>query len=319
VLDVLVASIVSGDPDAVEFRDEDTGDLVVRLEATDNIPAQQLMLAGAVQDRQGGMGSGGMYLNMLYVDGVGWVEPPWQGLDLVPGWSGPEVGVRDGGFWIVAIEGMFGPSATLHAWGSADGVDWQQIAEPYPLGDLFTHGFRRQTQVGGDTVILSPVAPEEELPAPPLVLRLVDGQFTEVDVDLSPLGLYDGVEISEFSAAPWGWAATTSDPMCRIWISPDGNNWEEIATPDGTDTGDTVYVQSWVFHDDGTGVAEGPGVPTPAASVPADVGGSYCRLADASVSLEFEHSIDGTGTIHDGENYPNFFYTSWFGTFVEQN
>lgn len=320
VLETLVASIVPGAPDAVEFLDEGTGDLVVRLEATEDISAEQLMLAGAVLDRQGGMGSGGMYLNMLYVDGVGWVDHPWQGLDLVPGWSSPEAGGRDGGFWIVAIEEMFGPSATLHAWGSADGVDWQQIAVPYPLGDLFAHGFRRQPQlVSGDTVILSPGSAEEEVPAQPVVLRLVDGQFTEVDVDLSPLGLDAGAEISEFSAAPWGWVATTSDQPCRLWVSPDGTNWEEITTPDGADTGDTVNVQSYTFDEDGTGIAQAPGVPTPAESVTAEVTGSGCRLVDDGVYLEFEHQIDGIGALHEGENYPDFYFTSWSGRFVEQN
>jgi hypothetical protein len=214
----------------------------------------------------------------------------------------------------VAIEDPYGPSGTLHAWGSADGVDWLQIAAPYELDDLLAHGWRRPTQlVDGELVILTPVGEDER--AEQQVWRLLDGQFTEVDVDLSPLGFNEGIEISDFSTAPWGWVATTR--ACRLWVSPNGKDWEEITTPDGTDTGESVNVMSWTFNDDGTGVAEGPGVPTPTDSVPARVAGSGCSLIDDGVYLEFEHLINGTGTVHDGESYPDFYYTSWRGGFAD--
>lgn len=313
VLDVLVASIMPGDPDAVEFRDEDTGDLVLRLEATEEISAEQLMRAGGVCNRHGGMCGYGMYLHMLYVDGVGWVDPPWQGLDIRV-WPGIQAGVGDNGFWLVGIEEPFGLSATLHAWGSADGVNWQQVAAPYPLGDTLAHGMGRPMQlVDGDLVILTPVGEDER--AEPRVLRLDDGQFAEVDVDISPIGFNEGGEVTDFLPAPWGWIATTWAQTCSVWVSPDGTTWEEVTTPDGADTGETVYVQTSKMNDDGSAVAEGS-VPTPAESVSGVVSGSQCWAADDnSVYLEFAHSIPGTGPV--GADLPDTYTTSWLGGLIE--
>ena len=315
VLAVLTASIVPGDPDAVEFRDEETGDLVLRLEATENLSALQLLRAGGACDRQDTLCGSGMYLRELYVDGIGWVDPPWQGLD-VSSWPGVTTGVQDDGFWVVGFEGPR-DSRTLHTWGSSDGVNWEEIATPFPLGDSFPNGFQVEL-VDGELVILTPNENPDEPPIPHRVLRLADGRFTEVKVDLSPLG---ESQIHQFTSTSWGWMATTWIPnswagVCQLWVSPDGKTWESITIPDGTDTEDTVHVLSYTFNDDGTGIADAPGMPTPAESVTADVAASGCSITDAgSVHLQFEHLIDRTGTVHDGENYPDFFYTSWIGGF----
>lgn len=316
VLAVLTASIVPGDPDAVEFRDEETGDLVVRLEATENLSALQLLRAGGACDRQDTLCGSGMYLPELYVDGIGWVDPPWQGLD-VSLWPGVTTGVHDDGFWVVGFEGPR-DSRTLHTWGSSDGVNWEEIASPFPLGDSFPNGFQVEL-VDGDLVILTPNENPDEPPIPHRVLQLADGRLTEVEVDLSPLG---ESQIHEFTSTSWGWMATTWIPnswagACHVWISPDGTTWEGITIPDGTDTEDTIHVLSYTFNDDGTGIAEAPGMPTPAESVTAEVAASHCSITDdGSVNLHFELLINGMGTVHDGESYPDFFYSSWAGGFV---
>jgi hypothetical protein len=316
VLAVLTASIVPGDPDAVEFRDEETGDLVLRLEATENLSALRLLRAGGACDRQDTWCGGGVYLWEMYVDGVGWIDPPWQGLD-VSLWPGVTAGVHDDGFWVVGFEGPR-DSSTLHTWGSSDGVNWEEIATPFPLGSSFPNGFQVEL-VGGELVILTPNENPDEPRIPHRALRLADGRFTEVKVDLSPLG---ESQIHELTSTSWAWMATTWIPnrwagVCRLWVSPDGTTWEGITMPDGSDTDDTVHVLSYTFNDDGTGIAEAPGKPTPAESVTAGVAASDCSITDAgSVQLQSEHLIDGIGTVHDGENYPDFFYTSWIGGFV---
>jgi len=316
VLDVLTASIVPGDPDAVEFRDEQTGDLVVRLEASEDLSALHLLRAGGACDRQDTLCGSGTYLWELYVDGVGWIVPPWQGLD-VSSWPGVTTGVQDDGFWVVVIEGPR-DSRTVHTWGSSDGVDWEEIATPFPLGDSFPNGIQVEL-VDGELVILTPDMNPDEPPIPHRVLRLADDRFTEVDVDLSSLGEN---QIHEFTSTSWGWMATTWIPngwagVCQLWLSPDGTTWEGIGMPDGSDTGDTVNVFTHVANDDGGLTAENP-VLTSTKMVPAVLGGSHCSVdGDDSVSLQFEHLIDGIGTVHDGENYPDFFYTSWIGGFVE--
>ena len=315
VLDVLVPTIVPGDPDAVEFRDEDSGDLVVRLEATEQVSAEQLMSAGGVCDHHGGMCGDGMYMHMLYVEGVGWVDPPWRGMDL-HGLCCLQAGVRNDGFWIVGYE-RWRESTTLHVWGSSDGVTWEELAPPLDLGDALPNGFTPQL-IDGELVILTPHQNPDEPPVSPMVLRLVNGELAEVDIDLSALGMAQGGELNDFAHTAWGWMATTWDGLCDVWVSADGTTWEKVMTPDGMDIGETVDVFTAEVSEDGSylNTVEIP-VPTPAEDVPAVVGASYCSSADdGSVFLEFDHPIDGVGTVWEGVNYPDFFSTSWLGGFV---
>jgi hypothetical protein len=314
LLDVLAASIVPGDPDVVEFRHEETGDLIVSLEATEDVSAQRLLRAGSTCDKQGGMCGGGAQFWELYVDGVGWIEPPWRGLEM---WSWPGViaRVRDDGFWIVGFEGPR-DSITVHVWGSSDGVEWEEIATPLPLGDSFPNGFQADL-IDGELVILTPFSNPDEPPVPHRVLRLADGEFTEVDVDLSALGFS---EIQAFTATPWGWIATTAAGTCDVWVSADGTMWEEIDTLDGTDLGSTVNVFTHEISDDGSYMTADNPVPTSADLVSADIGGSHCSVGDnGSVDLDFEHLIEGTGTAWEGDNYPDFFHTTWVGGLDEGN
>ena len=99
VIAVLEVSVVAGDPEAVEFRDQETRELVLRLEATDPaLPAEQLVTAAESCD-----GFFGCPLSVwrLFVDAGGgaWVDPPWTGIPV----DQVAVGVGAEGFVIVAV------------------------------------------------------------------------------------------------------------------------------------------------------------------------------------------------------------------------
>ncbi len=309
VLDVLVASIVPGDPAAVEFRDQETGGLVLRLEADEAVSAQQLLRAG--QGCLGGMEcGGGLRLWNLYVEGFGWVEPPWHDLDMIL-WQGIKAETTEEGLLLIAVEGTLS-SSRVHAWGSSDGVNWEELAPPYNLGDALANGLQTLVTTGRDLVVVTPGwNPEDAKPARPTVLRLVDGAFTEYEIDFSPLG---PGELQHLSMTPWGWMAVIGSRRGNVWVSAQGTEWERIAPPDDADLGETVNVFQWRSNPDGSGTAEGS-VPTPADSIPARrlTGSQSWAADDGSVYLVFEHVIPGTGS------EPDFFYTSWFGSFLGED
>jgi hypothetical protein len=312
VLDVLEATVIPGDPGAVEFRDQETGELVLRLEADDRVSAEHLLRAG--QFCVGGLQcAGGMPLPILYVDDVGWVDPPWGRVPGIPwpsGWWMRTVGVNDDGFWVVGFGG-YRSSRTLHVWVSSDGVTWDELAPPLHLGELLDWGLQEFDLVGDDLAIINPASDPDGPRSAPLVLRLVEGSgWEEVGVDLSAIGPARGLH--GLHRTSWGWMATW-DGRCEVWISEDGTTWEAITRPSGSMTGPIVHLHRWRPMDDGSFVAENP-VPTQSETISAFVTASQCRVVDDHmVSLNFEHIVRGTGPA--GEDLPDFFYTTWLGGF----
>lgn len=227
---VLVANLVPDDPGAVEFRDEESGELVLRLEATDpGVSAGQLFTGDPI------------VWSLLVDDGDGFrvVAPPWQRLPI----SGIEVHAAPGGFVAVAA----GPAdasrpdqdSQLYRWGSADGVQWQALGSPLPLA---VDGAVPRQLIGDDDGRL--------------LLQVVDRNerttlWTSTDgADWQQVG-------PQLRGWTWlwrtgfGWALTAMDLRCETWLSADGVGWERVPFhPEVESSRSVEAVQCSVLDDD---------------------------------------------------------------------
>lgn len=81
VVALLEATMVSGDLEAVEFRDLDTGELVVRLEAAAPEVSAELLMRAANWGALCFCWSGAVFWKHHVDDGdPGWIDPPWLGI-----------------------------------------------------------------------------------------------------------------------------------------------------------------------------------------------------------------------------------------------
>lgn len=231
VLARIEVRVVSGDPDAVEFRDQDTGELVLRLEATDpEVSAEQLFRSANTCDPFSWCGR----VWKLFVDGPdrAWVNPPWFGVpvDTVAVAAGAQ------GFVIVGIDRL-AESPTLYTWRSADGVAWEPLAPPphpeIPFGEFDT----RLHLVGdGSLVVLVIEVPDVAADIGwSQVWTSTDGsdwQRAEIDVAKT------NVDVVARTSSAWmilGYRHPPSGaggfPRCEVWVSADTVAWERIPMP----------------------------------------------------------------------------------------
>jgi hypothetical protein len=236
-LDVL---FIPGDPGAVEFRDRDSGELVLRVEATD--PAVPLReINGDVSiDWRLAVDSG---------DGFRAVEAPWQGLyldslDIAPGAGGfvavgvdrPEWFQRDDAVGVVR-PASFEPEtgSKVFAWRSVDGVAWEELPTP----DIGPDAWYLLLAGDGERVVM---ALQTFTPTGVTVWTSTDGIGWTQTSSLGDVGLdrlsAEGpgfVLISNpFSASGWSY---------QVWLSGDGVSWEPVdLTVDAGRAADTVEV-----------------------------------------------------------------------------
>lgn len=216
-LAALVVSVteVASDLVAMEFHDEETGELVLRLEGVDPNVAETFLAypyapSPPVWEAE---------VWLLFADqgdGVGvWVEPPWQGM-LV---GSADVAVGPNGLVVAAVARPSLSSeertSLLYLWGSRDGVVWEQLGSPISLDvdhapvDLVGDGDR-------------------------LVMLLADALWTSTDgSDWQKVEANIGSAGYPQYLAPtgFGWAyvdGSLDEGKCKVWVSLDGVAWEQI-------------------------------------------------------------------------------------------
>jgi hypothetical protein len=210
----LTADLVAGDPGAVEYRDEQTGELVLRLDAADPAVTAEQLVVGRLWH--------------LLVDagaGFGLVEPPWNGLPVIEA----DVAVGPEGLVAVAVGPADWPidgSMMLRRWGSSDGVAWQELGDPVvlPLDD----GIADLQLVGeGSRLVVLAIDGREQT----LLWTWIDG------VDWQQVGpVSEGGRDSlgtTLASTSFGWVLTGQPQLpemtCEVWVSPDGVAWEQVA------------------------------------------------------------------------------------------
>jgi hypothetical protein len=204
---VLEVRLVPGNPEAVEFHDVDTGEVVLRLEATD--PAVSAEQLGRL-----------VHWSLLIDEGDGFREvlPPWEGLPI--DWV--DVAAWNDGFVAVGAGPADWPGGDqtplLYRWASPDGSRWNATAPPLPLP--------LQTKVetlellGDEARLFLKLAGEED---PPSLWTSTDGvEWHRVGVDVGTGGFI------HVWRTGFGWALTNMDRRCSVWLSPDGVAWEPV-------------------------------------------------------------------------------------------
>jgi hypothetical protein len=223
----LSMDVVRGAPDSVEFRDIDTGEVVLTLEATDpTIVAEQL-----TGEASRGPYWGPVTWSLGVDDGdMSWIEPPWQGLAV----DHVRLARTSDNLILVAVgrPAWEDPnrSSILWSWRSDDGRTWHAMGDPVRIDEVATE---LEVATTGDQVVAvlagygaSPVA-------------LVGGsrwQPAEAIVDAGGFLPYG------FGATTWGWmlagyrqeqAGTNWNELCDVWLSIDALTWERLAiSPD---------------------------------------------------------------------------------------
>lgn len=240
VLATLEASVMSGDPDAVEFRDVATGEVVFRMEATDPALPAEVLLQAAPSCSLGCP----LVLRTLYVeggvDGAAWVDPPWLGLPVMDA----AVAVGADGFVLVAVVGS--PEApTLRLWGSPDGVNWIEVEPVTPA--VVPRAELSRLRLAGDGERLVLVVESE---AGPMVW---DGDQSSVWTSTDGVAWTRGAadlddsDVHAVLRTSFGWMLPTvawqpdAGFDCVIWVSADALSWERIplfpgAVPRGLDS-----------------------------------------------------------------------------------
>jgi hypothetical protein len=232
---------LESDPRAVEFRDHETSELLLRLEATDPALTPELLAGDAVW-----WYTWEVNVWMLYVDdGQGaWVEPPWQGMRL----SMLDVAYADGQFVAVALDpaGWYEEwrSTLLHSWSSPDGLVWEELAQPIDL-ERAVSGL---DFVGdGDGLML--VLDAGSGPDQTLVWTSTDGVgWHDLELGIRSPG--------DLSRTGFGWAYLSfPGATCDFWVSADGLDWEQILPtlvledPDLARIGTTAGTSCWLVGD----------------------------------------------------------------------
>jgi hypothetical protein len=220
---LLEASVVSGAPDAVEFRDPDTRALVLRLEATDPmIPAQRLVRAA-----QGCSGFGGCAFIVWYlaVDHDGnrfWIDPPWTGTDV----DKAVVAATAEGFVAVAAAGAAETPPQLRMWASLDGFTWEELLPPETI-DLAAGTEVSELHITGDgdrlLLTLSAFDPRDPYLDPGVTWTSIDGVPWQIFIDLQ------GADVGQVHLTKDDWLVRDvpgeSTNGCEVWLPTSGVEW----------------------------------------------------------------------------------------------
>jgi hypothetical protein len=232
VIAVLEVRVVPGDPEAVEFRDQDTGNLVLRLEATDpQIPIDHLVRAGQTCEFFSCLNTQWR----LFVDGddPSWVDPPWLGV------AADTVAVAAGadGFVVAAVRS--GISPTLYSWRSRDGITWEELAPPRPtkpaddspVGAFAGRGHLiLRTSTNDDKVVVVMTGP---VPGGGWSVVWVSAPGLEWRSAQNP---FSGAGLDDLTPTPFGWLvvagrAGVEFDTCEVWVSVDMETWERVPGP----------------------------------------------------------------------------------------
>jgi hypothetical protein len=147
-------------------------------------------------------------------------EVPWYGLRVME----VDLAVGSDGFVAVALVGELATNdwnrsdepPLLHRWGSADGVQWEELSPPLAVGDV-----RTLRLVGGhERLLLRLEGPE------PSMLSSPDGVDWQ---QVGPEPITAWVE-SVHTSTSYGWAmARAGDGVgCEVWVSADTMSWEQV-------------------------------------------------------------------------------------------
>lgn len=223
VIAVLEASVLAGDPEAVEFRDQDTGELVLRLQATDEVSAEMLLRAAECHFFRCGVS-----VWKVYVDGddPGWVDPPWLGIPV----EAVAITVTRDGFVMVGIEWGHA-SQTLYTWGSSDGVTWEELKASQHIEALSGLHDTPRLHLGGERGLPMLVVSAAGLSR---VWTSTDGsswQPTQVDVSQIDAESFDALAMTKSGWVVLAHGKTVTGKRCEVWISADGVNWKQIPRP----------------------------------------------------------------------------------------
>lgn len=251
LLATLEVSLIPGDPDVVEYRDRDTGEIVLRLDATEpELSVEQLVRAG----HSCGFFGCAVTVWRLLTDGAEtvWVDPPWLGLRV------DHLAITAGttGFVIAAVENS-STSPMLHIWGSSDGRAWDTLGTPHPIEIPAGAEVIGLQLVGGGGLMQAVMnvggAGRRHLS---LIWASTDGaEWLPVDIGVR-------LEVEQVGLTPHGWVMVGHRPVgigpgCEVWVSVDGVTWEQVALPLGDAdmsqchlVGDTVVlrieqIQDW--------------------------------------------------------------------------
>lgn len=225
---VLSVSIVPGDPDAAEFREQETGELILRLEATD--PAVTVeQLAGDDVDPSHGYGvdywavSRGLLLDRG--EGFQAVEPPWRGLPV----RLFEVATVDSGGFVAVGAGRDDRSAEertslVYSWASPDGVAWEELESPLPVAGRVES--IRLAGDGGRLVMMVHESVTGEKDRTSLWASTDGSDWQPAQTDLEGDYALPGLGPSRTG---FGWAFSGFlHEFCDVWLSPDGLEWERV-------------------------------------------------------------------------------------------
>jgi hypothetical protein len=225
VIAILEVSVVPGNPQIVEFRDQGTGDLVLRLEAVDPlVTADQLVTAAASCTGLGGCPMVVWRLFVEFGDGI-WVDPPWIGIPV----DNVAIVAGGDGFIIVAIgRSPNDPSVTLYTWGSANGFVWDELHPAHPIELPVNTEIERLFLVGdGDRLVMGLDYDHTPFHGA-LVMTSTEGRdWRPVDVNRRLTSLNAVARIKD------SWIFLTGESIsggwsCAVWISADGIGWERI-------------------------------------------------------------------------------------------
>ncbi len=240
---LLQVTVVAGDPEAVEFRDLDTAEVVLRMETNDPSVSAQDLAAEHPWD---------YWLPeiwRLYVDSgtdALWVEPPWLGL---PVDNVDVVSTNDGFVVIATVRPPWGEtdrSSLVYTWGSANGTTWNQLGQPFTTGRMVQN---LAVVSDGDRLVLIAIAADGGDAA---MWTSTDGSdWEQIDADFGPGLLWWDTGLARTSTG-WvlAWTGSSQEGFCEVWISSDGQSWEQVAySPMITVTGDGGTSACWVQDD----------------------------------------------------------------------
>jgi hypothetical protein len=249
--------LVPSDPAAVEFHDQQTGELVLRLEATDpTVSAAQLVAQGG-HPAAGYHGSAcwvlpgctGVIWSLVVDTGDGFrpVDPPWRHLplDLVDVTAGLD------GFVAVGIGPADWPAGDrtplLYRWGSTDGVAWHELGAPLRLP---LAGRATRVRLAGDSgrLLMDLGVDEPEAIGDRTSLwTSTDGATWQraapnPNVASSPAERAAAMRLSLTAGgglAPTGFGWVLYGGVGETWVSGDGQAWEMVPPPPDIATSST--------------------------------------------------------------------------------
>lgn len=229
---VLTAESVDGDPDRLEFRDADTGELVTTVELLPDVDPDEL------RERLV-LGAGLIYNELLIGDGDRFemVGTPWHLAEA------PRLAALDGRILAVVQflrfeDGGFG-AQDWELWTSTDARTWEPLELPAPFGSRIDN----IDIVSDGSMALLTIVSSDGSAQRPETWSTHDGLSW---VPVNGVGGWGGIDVTEV-----GWFRPMFDEGAGISVSPDGLDWQEIpfdlAPPTGPGGGGATILGRTIF------------------------------------------------------------------------